>query len=72
LKIAAREQKNIPKNIGLTRIRTGVVRIKTESDNHYTIKPLVIFYTQKFFAVLYKSPNFAYFFIKTHYKMNNE
>ena len=25
--------------IGLTRIRTGVVRIKTESDNHYTIKP---------------------------------
>ena len=24
---------------GRTRIRTGVVRIKTESDNHYTIQP---------------------------------
>ncbi len=24
---------------GPTRIRTGVVRIKTESDNHYTIGP---------------------------------
>ena len=25
---------------GPTRIRTGVVRIKTESDNHYTIGPV--------------------------------
>ena len=25
---------------GPTRIRTGVVRIKTESDNHYTIEPI--------------------------------
>ncbi len=31
-------QKN-KKIIGPTRIRTGVVRIKTESDNHYTIEP---------------------------------
>ena len=28
-----------PKKKGRTRIRTGVVRIKTESDNHYTIQP---------------------------------
>ena len=28
-----------PKKVGRTRIRTGVVRIKTESDNHYTIQP---------------------------------
>ena len=27
------------KKTGRTRIRTGVVRIKTESDNHYTIQP---------------------------------
>ena len=27
---------------GRTRIRTGVVRIKTESDNHYTIQPFYI------------------------------
>ena len=30
-------------NWGRTRIRTGVVRIKTESDNHYTIQPIVSF-----------------------------
>ena len=33
-------QKKIKKITGRTRIRTGVVRIKTESDNHYTIQPL--------------------------------
>ena len=29
----------VQKKKGRTRIRTGVVRIKTESDNHYTIQP---------------------------------
>lgn len=44
---------------GLTRIRTGVVRIKTESDNHYTIKPQInfsiVFFLefQATFAILY-------------------
>ena len=37
-KSLVREQKKTKKR-GRTRIRTGVVRIKTESDNHYTIQP---------------------------------
>ena len=35
------------KNKGPTRIRTGVVRIRTESDNHYTIGPFLEIGTQE-------------------------
>ena len=31
----------IYKKAGRTRIRTGVVRIRTESDDHYTIQPVM-------------------------------
>ena len=40
------------KKEGPTRIRTGVVRIRTESDNHYTIEPLVVRYIFRYYMII--------------------
>ena len=40
------------KKEGPTRIRTGVVRIRTESDNHYTIEPLVVRYIFHYYMII--------------------